>query len=374
MTLNNRILFVDDDENILASFKRNLRNKYDITTISSPLEALQVIKKNIKKPFAVIVSDLKMPKMDGLEFLSNAKIISKSSIRVMLTGYADVDNAIAAINEGNIFRFLIKPCPPYELIKVLNACLEQYKLIKAEKELLMGTLQGSIKLLTDILSLSNREAFSRGERIKNTVKQILLHYPVKDAWQIEIAAMLSQIGCFALPEDILSKVIKNQPLNEEEEKLFKNHPKIGSSLVKNIPRLEMIAKMIYLQNLDKETTAPEGAKIINLAIYYDKMMQSGHNIHQIMTELNNKVSLYGSKLIKALELAVGTTDGYLKRSLYIKELKESMRLDEDVLTIDNLLLLKKGQELNQASITRLQNYGKSCGVKEPIKVLIPKNL
>jgi response regulator RpfG family c-di-GMP phosphodiesterase len=315
-----------------------------------------------------------MPKMNGLEFLSAVKLISKNSIRVMLTGYADVDSAISAINDGNIFRFLIKPCPPHELIRALDACIEQYKLVMAEKELLKGTLQGSIKVLCDILSLSNPKAFSRGERIKNTVKIILKNYQVKDAWQVEIAAMLSQIGCFALTEELLDKVIRNKPLNEEEQEEFNKHPQIGASLLKNIPRLEQVARIIQMQNLtdSKNQSIPEGSKILNLAIYYDKMIQSGYDIHHIMTEIDRKKDFYGHKLINAFKQSIGSSGGYVKRVLHIKDFKEGMIVDEDIVTVDNLLLLRKGQELNQANITRLKNYGKSCGVKEPIKVLVPE--
>lgn len=374
--MNKRLLFVDDDVNILSSFKRNLRGKYEITTSPSPVEALELIKTNIKRPFSVIISDLKMPGMTGLEFLTATRSISKDSVRVMLTGYADVDNAISAINEGNIFRFLTKPCAPDQLIKTIDACIEQHRLVVSEKELLRGTLQGSVKLLTEILSLSNSTAFEQSDRIKKIVGGILKHTKIKDAWQIEIAAMLSQVGCFSLPPQVLSKVYGQEELDEAEQRLFDNHPDIGASLVNNIPRLQEVAAIIKYQDKvdDKSITIPIGAKIIHLAKTYDTMIRVGVDVHNALTKLREKTPFYGASLLKALELTVGSTEGYTPRALMIKDLAIGMILDEDVVTIDSLLLMKKEQELAENSITRLLNYGKSCGIKEPVKVLVPNSL
>ena len=123
--MENRILFVDDDTNILDSYRRQLRKYFHIETALGSESGLQAVKND--GGFAVIVSDLRMPGMDGNEFLSRVKDISPESVRIMLTGYADLQNAIKAINQGSIFRLLTKPCSNRDLTEALKTGIEQYK-------------------------------------------------------------------------------------------------------------------------------------------------------------------------------------------------------------------------------------------------------
>lgn len=120
-------------------------------------------------PFAVVVSDLRLPGMDGLAFLDRVKEMSPDTIRILLSGNADLESAIAAIDQGNVFRILQKPCEKTELVEVLNAAVEQYRLVTSEKVLLTQTLHGSVKALCDLLALANPAAFSRGMRAKQYV-------------------------------------------------------------------------------------------------------------------------------------------------------------------------------------------------------------
>ena len=129
--MEDRILFVDDEENILAAFRRQLRNQFAIETVSRGQLALDIL--STTGPYAVVVADMRMPVMDGVEFLTRVKEISPDTVRVMLTGFADLTTAIDAINDGNIFRLLTKPCPTDILVKTLGDALEQHRLIAAEK-------------------------------------------------------------------------------------------------------------------------------------------------------------------------------------------------------------------------------------------------
>ena len=145
-----RVLLVDDEQNVLDGFRRNLR-KFDITTAIGPLEGLQEVETN--GPFAVVVSDLQMPQMDGIEFLTKVEAMVPKTVRIMLTGQADMSVSIAAVNEGHVFRFLNKPCPPELLAATLNDAIEQYRLVEAERQLLEETLRGAVEVLTDVLGL-----------------------------------------------------------------------------------------------------------------------------------------------------------------------------------------------------------------------------
>jgi len=120
-----RILFVDDEVEVLNGIKRSFRGQFDIETSSSPSQALRMIEES--EPFAVIASDLRMEGMDGLELLSKASSFSPDSVFIMLTGFADVNIAVDAVNDGRIFRFLTKPCPPEQLKQTLLEAIEQHK-------------------------------------------------------------------------------------------------------------------------------------------------------------------------------------------------------------------------------------------------------
>ena len=138
--MTNKILFVDDEQHILTSYRRIFRKDYQISSALGPELALDIIQE--KGPFAIVISDMRMPVMNGVQLLSKIKELSPDTVRIMLTGFADFNTAMEAVNEGNIFRFLTKPCPPDTLQKVIKDALRQYQLIKVEQELLNKTLKG----------------------------------------------------------------------------------------------------------------------------------------------------------------------------------------------------------------------------------------
>jgi len=186
-----KILFVDDDPNILASFKRTLRKLYDVDTAVGPEEGLEAVSRY--RHYALVISDLRMPGMDGIQFLAKVRSMAPESIRMILTGNADLQAAIDAVNQGNIFRFLTKPCPPETLQLAIEAGLQQYRLIRAEKELLEKTLRGAIRILTDVLSLVNPEAFGRASRIRRYVRDIGERLGYSKAWQLEYGGIVQKL-------------------------------------------------------------------------------------------------------------------------------------------------------------------------------------
>jgi DNA-binding NtrC family response regulator len=147
-----KILLVDDDNSVLDGYRRSLCREFSLETALGGEQALQFAADN--GPYAVVVSDMRMPGMDGIQLLSRIKTLAPDTIRVMLTGNADMDTAIHAINEGSIFRFLNKPCSKEVMAKTLTAALVQYRLFNSEKQLLEQTLSGSMQVLTEVLSLS----------------------------------------------------------------------------------------------------------------------------------------------------------------------------------------------------------------------------
>src|SRR6266481_5372243 len=127
-----KILCVDDEANVLEAYQRNLRKRFSIDTALGGEAALALI--GSQGPYAVIVADMQMPGMNGVEFLTLAREKAPDTVRIMLTGNADQKTAVEAVNKGQIFQFLNKPCPPEMLGTALANGVRQYSLITAERE------------------------------------------------------------------------------------------------------------------------------------------------------------------------------------------------------------------------------------------------
>jgi response regulator RpfG family c-di-GMP phosphodiesterase len=377
--MNRKVLLVDDDVNILAAYKRVLRGKLELSVAESGKEALSVLKKS--GPFAVIVSDYRMPEMDGIETLARARDMSPDTVRIMLTGQADMQAAIDAINQGNIFRFLTKPCPAEIFLKQVYAGIEQYRLINAERELLDQTLKGSIKVLVDILALVNPMAFSRLGLIRSLAKDLATQLEVKDIWKVELAALLSQIGCVTVPPQILQRAFRQDNLTPQETELFHSHPQIGCDLLKNIPRMEAVAEAINYQmkNFDgsgypssshREEDIPLISRILRVAGDFESLISTPMPEVRAIRIMQERVGIYDPVILDILNEEIIKIEQEKTPVLYaIYELQPGMILAEDVLDGNGLVLITKYQEITDVLITRLKNFSRLGMVQEPIKVI-----
>jgi DNA-binding NtrC family response regulator len=163
MSIDEKVLLVDDDVNLLSGLRRQLHGKYGIITAAGGEKALDVLAK--ETAIAVVVCDMRMPGMSGVETLEVFSKKAPTTTRIMLTGNADQDCAVEAVNKGHIFRFLNKPCSTEDLCSAIDAGLRQYHLINAEKKLLETTLAGSVKLLSDVVSLMDPAAAGNTRKI-----------------------------------------------------------------------------------------------------------------------------------------------------------------------------------------------------------------
>lgn len=378
--MNEKILFVDDEENILSSYKRNLRKNFNVYTALGGLEGLNLIKS--EGPFAVVVSDMQMPGMKGSEFLSEVNSISPDSVRIMLTGFANVNNAIDAVNEGHIFRFLTKPCDITTLVQTLNKGIQQYRLIHSEKELLEKTLRNSISVLTDILGLVNPAAFGRASRVKRYVIQIAKKLKLKDIWKLEMAAMLSQIGFVTLPTHILEKVYHQEDLSQKEQVMLSGHPAIGGQLIEKIPRLEGVAEIIRKQNMDyKEHNLNAkmspgekfvflGAQILKVVLGFDEMTFRGVSKSAAIAMLKRDHQKFNPKIVDFLEHVQITEKERAIKTLSLDALEPGMIPCQSVMSFKGKMLIAGDTELTEPLIQRLNAYDRSIGVLQPFKVLV----
>jgi len=380
--MNKRILLVDDEENILSGYKRLLRGKYDIFTSLTGKDALGIIEK--KGPFSVVVSDYKMPEMNGVEFLSRVSELSPKTVRVMLSGQADINAVIEVINKGRIFRFLTKPCSSEIMTSAINDAIEQYRLVHVEKELLEKTLSGSIKVLTDLLSLSNPLAFSRAIRVRRVVSRITDEMNVENGWQINVAALLSQVGCVTIPEHILHKIYQKKELYPNEIDMYHRHPHIGSEMIKNIPRLENVAMIIeYQEKLFNGSGAPKndvygeaipfGARLLKLSLDYDTLLHSGMNLKSLWESIDKrtKIGWYDEKIVENFKKVMFDEDKFEIIKVRSADLNESMILDQNVVSKNGAIIASRGQEVTLSLIQMFNNFEKSNLINFPVSVLVP---
>lgn len=382
--MNEKILCVDDDPNVLSAYKRTLRKNFEIYTAESGEEALSLIKS--EGEFAVIVSDMRMPVMDGVQFLSIVRNITPNSVRMMLTGNADQQTAVDAVNEGNIFRFLTKPCVPAALAQALDAGLAQYRLITAEQELLEETLNNSLQVMVEILSLANPTAFKRSKRVKRLARNIAESLNLKKPWEVEIASMLSQIGCITVPEETLQKISKCQPLEEKELDLYHHHPQVGHDLIARIPRMERIAQIIANQNrrlnddvetrfcIDDVDETTMGARILKVVLDFDKLLDMGNLPHKAYKELATRTGWYDPNVMNSLKVFLdASVEEFISVELSVHTLKLGMLLDENIYSSRNVLLLSEGQEITLPIILRLIKFAEAEMISENIRVSVPKS-
>jgi response regulator RpfG family c-di-GMP phosphodiesterase len=374
-----RVLFVDDEPNVLEAYERGLRRQFHIDTALGAEPALAAIRTT--GPYAVIVSDMRMPGMDGIQLLAKVKEIARDTVRIMLTGNSDQETAIEAVNEGNIFRFLTKPCDAERLSKALTAGIEQYRLVTAERELLENTLRGSIKVLTDVLSLVNPTAFGRASRVQSLVRRLATELHVEPSWELDIAAMLSQIGCVTLPADTMDKLYHGEKLTAEESQMLDAHPLIGRDLVANIPRLEGVAEIIACQgmrfdgtgappNSKKGAEIPLGARILKVALDFDTLKSRGLTEIEAVLRLRAQRGAHDPQALAALEAINNVREFHEIREIGLRDLLGGMVFADDVQTVGGLLLVCKGQEANPPLCDRLKNYARHARIREPIRVVV----
>jgi response regulator RpfG family c-di-GMP phosphodiesterase len=356
-----KVLMVDDDRNLLDSFRRQFRKSVNLETATSGADGIQAVRDG--GPFAVVISDMQMPNMNGIEFLSKVRAISPNTVRIMLTGNANLDVAIDAVNDGNIFRFLNKPVDTDQLYQTISDSIQQYRLITSEKVLLNKTLKGAVDLMADILGMVNPVAFSHASRIKQYAHTIVNSLSLEDSWHYDLAAMLCQLGYISLPEELVQKVAEGDELNHAEKQHYMSHPAMGARLLKHIPRLEVVADMVERQNdnvgkiefqgkLSNENKAILGGQILRVAIAYEQLTSQGMDEQAAFDELKDNPEQYDPILVEAL--ALGAQNRKVEvMTLGIGELEPGLILDQPIKTQGGTLLVAKGQAVSQAVLFRL---------------------
>ncbi|WP_141437198.1 HD domain-containing phosphohydrolase [Blastococcus aggregatus] len=356
---------MDDEMAILDGLRRQLRKRFNVLTANGGAEALELMK---SEPVSVVVSDMRMPQMNGATFLSHVRSLYPNVVRILLTGQADTQAAIAAVNEGQIYRFLTKPCPPEVLLEEIGSAVELNRLVTAEKELLGTTLRRTVEALTATLSLAQPAAFGRAVRITRTVSELAEALGIEESWELEVTAMLSHLGAVTLPPNVLQKLDTGRPLNEEEAEMADRVPEVSRKLVSAIPRLEGVAEAIAWQQVRFDgrmapPAAPRGpdlplaARILRAATDFELGKSQRPSVHDTLTAMSGDAGAYDPCVLEALIGLHG--DGELHdepQEVDIDELEPDMVIFDDIFTTDGVMLVSRGTVVTDSLILRLENY------------------
>lgn len=374
-----RVICVDDEPQVLSGLSLHLRRRYDVETATSGAAALELLARQPQA--AVVISDMRMPGMNGAELLAKACAEHPTTTRILLTGHAEVDSAIAAVNDGHIFRFLLKPCPPPELLGAVEAAAELHRVIMLERSLLEQTLHGSIRVLTEVMSITNPVAFGRAQRVKQHVSSLCDKLELSERWQVEVAAMLSQLSTFTLPPDTLEKLHYGAELSADEEAMLERAHDVTDQLLCDIPRLEPVRELLALhqkpypprqaeQLSAEQALALRLSQVLRVAIDFDTLEARGLSTGTALTTLKASAEQYDAQVLMAfLSLFGHRREPDKIRDVSVAALRSGMVFAADVKMATGALFVARGFEVTPSFLERIRNL-RPGAVREPLKVLI----
>ncbi|MEL6985589.1 MAG: response regulator, partial [Actinomycetota bacterium] len=367
-----RLLWVDDEPDMLESLRLVLHHHYEVSTASSGAEALALFDDQDQPPFDVVLSDVRMPDMNGAEFLAELRARHPQVPRLLLSGHADVEAAVAAINEAKVFRFLTKPCTADLLVESISEAVEQARVEWLEQDLLDRTLNGTVDMLTDVLGLVSRDAADRAQRIRAHVHRICHELDVPLLWELDLAAMLCQLGFVAIPARVGGR---------ESAELHERRVELTAELLIRIPRLQAVAALIRGQ-LASEPVRLENdimlwserelsAEILRLAVHFEELMASGFTAADAVDALLTAEIPSPTFLLMAVSKLRNIEEGHTVLELPVELLQPLMVLAEDLTLASGPTLAPAGMELSAALISRVLSFSQTTGVREPVVVRVP---
>lgn len=374
MAIIERVLLVDDDPNILKAYERRLRKRFDIETALCSEEGVTAV--NILGPFAVIVSDMTMPREDGADFLARLIDLCPDSVRIVLTGNADQATAVKAVNHARVFHFLSKPCPADELEAAIESGIEEYRKKRAERDLMAQTVQAIISMLTHVLALASPRAFGKASRLRSLAKDLAEAVEIDDPWELEMAASLSQLGAVAMTPELIKKVSDHSVLDESEQAIVAQQYRVAAELIGEAPRLESIARCVRLQAPGERATRRDtavikrNAELLKIAIAFDHLTNDKSATHaDALVQLLSAGHDFAEIAVEALTKVIARYDASRIIQVNIHELCTGMKIIEDVVSTTGMVLIAKGQDVTASLCQRLKNCNANHDIRLPIAVL-----
>lgn len=406
-----KILCVDDEPNVLSACKRLLRRAgFDVTTTTEPMDVGRLVQ---TEAFAVVVSDQRMPGLEGTDLLEDVRRLSPDTVRILLTGYADVTASIDAINRGAVFRYVTKPWNDDELVGIIQQAADNYRLTVEHRELTQLTqaqneelrelnssleqrveertqevrslaqrLDETLSGTTEVLGqLAERHSPTLGNHSRRVAKLALqlgeqLELSSTEMFQLRHGAALHDIGKLGVSPDILAQ--PRSQLTDIQRELLDQHVGHGESLVSVIPNMEAASRFVrhhhehydgngFPDQLCREDI-PLGARIVAVADAFDNLLNSrdsyGETSPRAALELirHRSGSWFDPRVVAALESCVqakaadGESTQESELEIHPDDMVEGMVLARDLTSCRGLLLLNSDTVLNEESIALIQRF------------------
>jgi response regulator RpfG family c-di-GMP phosphodiesterase len=392
---NTRILYVDDESALLSAFTALLRKEaVELHVLEDSTQIETVLAE--KGPFAVVFSDQRMPGLDGVGVLEAATRAHPGTIRVMITGFADHNDTLRAINVGGIASYIPKPWNDEEMRKLVRDCVERYNLAMENKfllgalqtanaslsEALDGTVAGTVRLLGDMIASLNPDAGARGARIRQLGKallELMPEVPDDERRDITIALDLCFLGIAVLPPWIQVSVNKQGLGSLDRFPAVKAHHLLAAGLVKEIPRMDSVARILRLigrnydgsgEPLDDYAVGdkiPLGARMLHILTELDKKTTDKFRGKELLEWMLGQPARFDTALInRMLKRPETRTTGASTFEMGIDDLKPGMVVLEDVVSSGNQCLLRAGTAVTQMSINILKQWHH----KDPLPVKV----
>lgn len=380
--MSRRILLVDDEERVTSGLRRNLRRTFEIETCNDPEAALDLVAGQ-EEPFSVVVSDYQMPGINGIDFLARVRNLAPETVRIMLTGQADLDASMRAVNEGEVFRFLTKPCPSDTLAAALGSAIRQFELERAERELLEQTLKGTVNTLVELVGLVDPATHDESVRIRDLIQLMATRMDLPDRWRFELAGVLSQLGTLTLPRGLVDDRRAGLHLDARPAALWKTHPGITAALLSNIPRMELIAQMISMQEHPPADRPQEswrngcneadivgiGAHLLDLALRARHLNPESDPTEVLAVLAAESGPAFRMEAVGSLTSAAPAERARQQMTVTISDLRPGMTLLHEVTAHNGIMLLKADSNLTGTQIQRLRAFADTIGVPAEYTVL-----
>lgn len=305
-----RILCVDDEPQVLEGLRDGLRRRFEVHAAASGAHGLEMLGRE-PDAYAVVISDMRMPAMSGAAFLSEARRVAPRAVRMLLTGYADLEAASRAVNEGRIFRFLTKPCEREDLLQACMDAVIEHRLAMVEASVVEQTLRGTIQALTDVLSLTRPAAFRRGLGAQRSVGRLAREIGLRDASDVEAAAMLVHLGAVVLPPSIAERLYTAQPLSDVEADMAARLPEATERILRGVPGTEGILQIAgtYARELgspERPETSPLGVRMLWIALDYEDLLAQGLSDGSALRWMQSRPGAYDPPLLATFARLVAT--------------------------------------------------------------------
>jgi CheY-like chemotaxis protein len=370
-------MVVDDNPQNLELLGDMLRQR-DYRVRAFPRGRLALISA-AQAPPDLILLDVNMPEMSGYEVCERIKAIEESpGIPVLfMSALNQTEDKIKGFRAGGV-DYISKPFQFEEVHARVETHLKLRRALLAEQELLDLTLNGSIRMLTDLIQANSPELGVRTRAIRDCVAWITQQMAVSERWQYDLAATLCLIGCITIPETLFKLGYAGKIVSPEEDAMFKSHPESAKRLLANIPRLEVIAEIIRLHqrpHAPDASATPEialGTRILFAAVELDRRIYCGVPFETALQAMKGIHGHFDPVVLAALDKYSPPSADTHRQTLPIKKLSSGMVLEESVVSRKTgILILRKGTVLSGTWIDRLANFARLEDVAEPLPVLVP---